>query len=105
MTHVICCPVCEGPMKEIERENVMIDVCLRCRGFWLDHGELERIISSCKNAPNTCLIQEKPRKERKNAPRSRHNAYSFYDDDDDVSFDRGYVPQERKSHKVSSRGA
>ncbi len=40
------CPQCDGPM--IEREwgfgsMVFVDVCLECRGTWLDVGELEII--------------------------------------------------------------
>ena len=98
MTHVISCPVCQDAMKEIEREGVMIDVCLRCRGFWLDHGELEKIMSSCLNSSNTCLIQEKPKKEKKHVLRRSNDP--LLDDDDDTRFERGYVPQESKSRRL-----
>lgn len=40
------CPACDGPM--LEREwgigtMVRVDVCLECRGVWLDEGELETL--------------------------------------------------------------
>jgi uncharacterized protein len=38
------CPVCDNvQMKEVERDNVLIDICPSCKGVWLDRGELEKI--------------------------------------------------------------
>lgn len=40
------CPQCDGPMLEREwgfGSMVYVDVCLECRGTWLDVGELEVI--------------------------------------------------------------
>ena len=40
------CPRCETtPLEEREREGLTVDVCLGCRGIWLDRGELERLIA------------------------------------------------------------
>ena len=30
-------------MKEVSRSGVVIDTCTRCRGVWLDRGELENL--------------------------------------------------------------
>lgn len=39
------CPVCEGEdLVMSERQGVEIDYCPRCRGVWLDRGELDKII-------------------------------------------------------------
>ena len=39
------CPVCETvELALAERERVEIDYCPRCRGVWLDRGELDKII-------------------------------------------------------------
>jgi Zn-finger nucleic acid-binding protein len=35
-------------MREVEKENVMIDVCPDCKGVWLDRGELEKITQGLK---------------------------------------------------------
>jgi Zn-finger nucleic acid-binding protein len=38
------CPSCSGDMHERDwgyGTGVTIDVCIECRGVWLDHGELE----------------------------------------------------------------
>jgi Zn-finger nucleic acid-binding protein len=38
------CPSCGGELTELERSGVRIDACRRCRGVWLDRGELDRVI-------------------------------------------------------------
>lgn len=38
------CPVCTTDLKPIDRQGVEIDYCPRCRGVWLDRGELDKII-------------------------------------------------------------
>ena len=38
------CPSCSGELVEIERGGVRVDACRRCRGVWLDRGELDRIV-------------------------------------------------------------
>ena len=39
------CPVCEGvSLLMTERNGIEIDYCPKCRGVWLDRGELDKII-------------------------------------------------------------
>ena len=38
------CPVDGATMVEVERNGVLIDACPRCRGVWLDRGELDKLI-------------------------------------------------------------
>ena len=39
------CPVCDDvELKMAERQGVEIDYCPKCRGVWLDRGELDKII-------------------------------------------------------------
>lgn len=39
------CPVCkETDLVMSERSGVEIDYCPKCRGVWLDRGELDKII-------------------------------------------------------------
>ncbi|MFG1282961.1 zf-TFIIB domain-containing protein [Xanthobacter autotrophicus] len=40
----LLCPVCRTDLVMTERQNVEIDYCPRCRGIWLDRGELDRIV-------------------------------------------------------------
>jgi Zn-finger nucleic acid-binding protein len=38
------CPVCDVPLVMTERQNIEVDYCPKCRGVWLDRGELDKII-------------------------------------------------------------
>lgn len=38
------CPVCQETLLMTERQGVEIDYCPKCRGVWLDRGELEKLI-------------------------------------------------------------
>lgn len=37
------CPVCRIPLIIIERHEIELDYCLKCKGFWFDEGELELV--------------------------------------------------------------
>jgi uncharacterized protein len=38
------CPVCSVDLTMSERQGIEIDYCSKCRGIWLDRGELDKII-------------------------------------------------------------
>ncbi len=38
------CPVCSVPLVMADRQGVEIDYCPKCRGVWLDRGELDKLI-------------------------------------------------------------
>lgn len=38
------CPNCDETLVMSNREGVEIDYCPKCRGVWLDKGELDKII-------------------------------------------------------------
>lgn len=38
------CPVDQTELTMTERQGVEIDYCSRCRGVWLDRGELDKLI-------------------------------------------------------------
>jgi uncharacterized protein len=42
----LTCPKCDGQMRQYERNGVQVDQCADCRGIFLDHGELERLIDA-----------------------------------------------------------
>ncbi|MEW6653755.1 MAG: zf-TFIIB domain-containing protein [Bacteroidota bacterium] len=42
------CPVCNVALSLSERQGIEIDYCPKCRGVWLDRGELDKLIE--KNA-------------------------------------------------------
>ena len=44
------CPVCSVELKMMDRQGVEIDYCPKCRGVWLDRGELDKIIDRSAGA-------------------------------------------------------
>jgi len=43
------CPVCSVDLVMSEKQSIEIDYCPKCRGIWLDRGELDKIIE--RSAP------------------------------------------------------
>ena len=82
---VLVCPVCQGAMRETNRNGVLIDSCTQCRGVWLDRGELEKI-ASMVGGPEDPGATRPPQQER----------YRRRDDDDDDDRRYGERPRERK---------
>ena len=54
------CPRDGKPLFKIKCGNtdVMVDICLECRGIWLDKNELDKIISALKERINSETIPE-----------------------------------------------
>lgn len=46
------CPVCIDPdLVMSDRQGIEIDYCPKCRGVWLDRGELDKIIDRSSEGP------------------------------------------------------
>jgi uncharacterized protein len=53
------CPSCKIDLVMSDRQGIEIDYCPKCRGVWLDRGELDKLIE--RNTENTRVSsQEKP---------------------------------------------
>ena len=50
------CPICEVDLMMTDRQGVEIDYCPKCRGVWLDRGELDKIIE--KSSANQVPVQK-----------------------------------------------
>lgn len=87
---VLMCPVCQGPMREINRDGVHIDTCTRCRGVWLDRGELEKLSGLVGERDQTNVM---PNQARYDEVRRTHD-----DDDNDR---REHGGRHRQKSKVS----
>lgn len=94
--NVLVCPVCQGTMREISRQGVMIDTCTQCRGVWLDRGELEKL---------SAIVGEEPRRGGgflptaaggRMADRDRPPQPYRRDDDDDDDDDRRRYGSDRR---------
>ncbi len=81
------CPVCENvDLVMTERQGVEIDYCPKCRGVWLDRGELDKILersAELEQRPSSATTQGSyaadPHK-RKND--DYYPDKDYYDDDD-----------------------
>ncbi|MBI2719792.1 MAG: zf-TFIIB domain-containing protein [Rhizobiales bacterium] len=69
--HGLLCPACKVDLVMSERQGIEIDYCPKCRGVWLDRGELDKIIERSAseearsapaqaNAPQPAPQQEQP---------------------------------------------
>ena len=75
------CPVCNEQLLISEKQGIEIDYCPKCRGIWLDRGELEKIV------------------ERSNSFQSENRPAQKYDNDDDYHYkykDKDYKYKKKK---------
>lgn len=55
------CPICpETDLIMTERQGVEIDYCPKCRGVWLDRGELDKIIERSVPSPTAAPAPNLP---------------------------------------------
>jgi len=56
------CPVCpESTLLMSERQGVEIDYCPKCRGVWLDRGELDKLIQLSAGPAQAAVPPQAPR--------------------------------------------
>ncbi len=91
------CPVDGETLVMTDRSGVEIDYCPKCRGVWLDRGELDKIIDRAQPAPQQQASFTQPQQaapgpfsypERQYDPRRR--------DDDDDRYKHDYRHKKRK---------
>lgn len=61
------CPVCSVDLNMMDRQGDEIDYCPKCRGVWLDRGELDKIIERSDS------LQSRERPEQRD--RDHHDDY------------------------------
>jgi Zn-finger nucleic acid-binding protein len=55
------CPICpDTDLVMTERQGVEIDYCPKCRGVWLDRGELDKIIERSVSSPTAAPAPNPP---------------------------------------------
>jgi uncharacterized protein len=81
------CPICNVDLSLSEKQGIEIDYCPKCRGIWLDRGELDKIIERSSE------IEEGYKSKERNT-----NINNSYRDDDDYKYkSQGYNKHKRKS--------
>ncbi len=113
------CPVCpDTQLQMTERQGVEIDYCPKCRGVWLDRGELDKIIDRASvdmptAAPQPSAPPPPPQTPQPNQPQqppygpppiygNQHQQQPYRQkDDSDYKFrypqQGGYYPKKKKS--------
>ena len=91
------CPHCNSPLQMSERQGVEIDYCPKCRGVWLDRGELDKILERSAGSPEVQpQRQEAPRYAE--PPRHEQPRYDDRRSDDRHGYsDHGYRKRKKKS--------
>ncbi len=74
------CPSCHATLEIAERQGIEIDYCPRCRGVWLDRGELDKII---ERSASGRFEDERPRDQARYPDDRRFDRRRDDDDDDD----------------------
>ena len=70
------CPVDKSTLQMTERAGVEIDYCPKCRGVWLDRGELDKIIEKSESHSSA----EQPTRESDNRHDANDHSIRDYND-------------------------
>ncbi|KIC10968.1 hypothetical protein RA19_09580 [Leisingera sp. ANG-M1] len=81
------CPIDGTQLVMSDRAGVEIDYCPKCRGVWLDRGELDKIIERSAQP-----AQAAPQPQQRYEERSRE-----YDRHDERKYDKKYYKKKKKN--------
>ena len=79
------CPVDQTELSMSDRQGIEIDYCPKCRGVWLDRGELDKIIERSAAELAAPPLRREP-------PERAHHERDYRDD-----YRRGYKKRKRES--------
>lgn len=99
------CPVDGETLVMTDRSGVEIDYCPKCRGVWLDRGELDKIVERASPPPAppaAAQPQYDPRSDARSDPRRRDDGYR--DDRRRDDYDPRYQGKPYKKKRESFLG-
>lgn len=75
------CPIDNNELNMTDRQGIEIDFCPKCRGVWLDRGELDKIIerSGSDVLDSKTVNNDQPKHQELQSNRSSYD--NKYDDD------------------------
>ncbi|HKY15196.1 MAG TPA: zf-TFIIB domain-containing protein, partial [Microthrixaceae bacterium] len=95
------CPLCtDQVLQATHRQGIELDVCPRCRGIWLDRGELERLMNDDEPARS----DDRPPTREERVPDDRYRDDRYEDDryqDDRYRDDRRPAKKKRFADRLS----
>lgn len=98
------CPLCNVDLVMSERQGIEIDYCPKCRGVWLDRGELDKIIERSAASSPAASDDRRPR-DYDDYDRKRERDYDrdySYDKHRDKHYDD--YKKKKKKHPASFLG-
>jgi Zn-finger nucleic acid-binding protein len=80
---LLMCPNCDASMQSVQRAGVEFDMCPRCRGVWLDRGELEKLMAMERDEAQAAQAPPSRPYSRPDhySDHKRHEDHRRYDDD------------------------
>lgn len=75
------CPVCNVALQLADRQGVEIDYCPKCRGIWLDRGELDKLIQRSESFDASQSSAMRGGRSNPDVERPRGRDDDDYDDD------------------------
>jgi uncharacterized protein len=91
----LICPACKTDLLMSTRQNIEIDYCPKCRGIWLDRGELDKII---ERSAQIIEPDSEPKPERPERDRYEDRSRDKYEDRHSEDYSR------RSKHGHGQRG-
>lgn len=92
------CPIDGETLVMSERSGIEIDYCPKCRGIWLDRGELDKILERGSQELNQRDVSDRRTETPYEQPRAVHSQNDSYRDErgrDDRYSDRRYNDKDR----------
>jgi uncharacterized protein len=78
---LLMCPNCDASMQTVQRAGVEFDMCARCRGVWLDRGELEKLMALERQETQAVYAEPRPYSRPDHHHDHRSDSYKRHDDD------------------------
>jgi len=91
------CPNCNIPLMMADRKGVEIDFCSKCRGVWLDKGELDKIIDLSVNERFSDRASQPP------PPPPRHDNSGDYRQSNYRRDSSNHYRQDKKYYKYKKK--
>lgn len=87
------CPIDGTDLTMSERQGIEIDYCPKCRGVWLDRGELDKLIERSEPQASPAPAHADPYRDNRRPPdyddRRSYDDRRGYDRDDDRKYHGG----------------
>ena len=72
------CPICNVDLVMSDRQGVEIDYCPKCRGVWLDRGELDKIIEKTISGNASNYNNNETQNKKDNHYDNDHNQRGYF---------------------------